>query len=213
MSAHDDITAPLEPGCFYHIYNRGNDWEKVFVVADNYVYFLKKLSHYMSGYICFYSYCLLPDHFHLLVRVKQTSEVMQSAHKDFASLKDFEKKTPAQFVSEKFRRFFLSYSKSINKQEKRTGSLFQKNFRRRKIDHEDHLKALIGNIHSNPVYHKITKDFECFEWSSYKRILHSKQSKLEKKEVLSWFGGKEKYEAFHKNSNRKDSDKGLYIIE
>jgi putative transposase len=171
MSTYADLTIPLEPDFYYHIYNRGNNSQKTFFIPDNYVYFLKKLNEYMSGYFFFYCYCLLPNHFHLLIRVKDKKTVFKSAHNDFSSLKDFNNKKPEYFVSERLRRFFLSYSKSLNKQQNRYGSLFQKNFRRRKINSEEYFRELVRYIHLNPISHNISDNFNNYPWSSYFRIL------------------------------------------
>ena len=55
---------PLEEGQFYHIYNRGNNRERLFYSTENYLFFLRRYDEYL------YAFCLLPNHFHLLVRVK-----------------------------------------------------------------------------------------------------------------------------------------------
>jgi len=56
-------------------------------------------------------------------------------------------------VNEAFRKFFLSYSQAINKQNNRHGSLFEKNFKRILIKNENHLFRLVYYIHNNPVHH------------------------------------------------------------
>lgn len=150
---------PLEKGCFYHIYNRGNNGDNIFYTPENYEYFLKRFDYYLSDYLEVYAYCLLPNHFHLLVRVKDefdesvasfdktipslransTSEVRSSTSRRSGTsehqpaektlIKGLKKLTKtSDIVSESFRRFFTSYAKAINKQQSRTGSLFQKNF-------------------------------------------------------------------------------------
>lgn len=62
---------PLEEGLFYHIYNRGNNRERLFYRNENYRFFLRRYDEYLSDYVETYSFCLLPNHFHLLVRVKE----------------------------------------------------------------------------------------------------------------------------------------------
>ena len=76
----------LFEGQFYHIYNRGNNKENIFFNENNYNYFLKKYDFYFLDYLDIYCYCLLPNHFHLLVRVK---EIKQNINlKDLQSLPD-----------------------------------------------------------------------------------------------------------------------------
>ena len=63
----------MEPGNFYHIYNRGNNKENIFFEEKNYYYFLKKFDEYLSAFSDVYAYCLMPNHFHFLIKIKETS--------------------------------------------------------------------------------------------------------------------------------------------
>jgi hypothetical protein len=65
-----DYYPTLEPNNFYHIYNRGVNGTQLFYKKDNYYYFLEKYAQYLSAYLDTYAYCLLGNHFHLLVKVK-----------------------------------------------------------------------------------------------------------------------------------------------
>src|SRR5215471_5951044 len=114
---------PLLENEIYHIYNRGNNSIEVFFMRSNYELFLEKLDYYLGPYIELYAYCLLPNHFHLLIRVKDFKLIWD----DSKMLKKGARTLtlPHEIVSEQFRRFFLSYSKSIKVQEDRTGSLFE----------------------------------------------------------------------------------------
>jgi len=209
MSASEDITIPLEPDCYYHIYNRGNNSEVIFYTEENYKYFLKKFDSYMSGYFNVFCYCLLPNHFHFLIKVKSLNEILSQIKIDFLkdlapervdleNLKVFlNLKNPEYYISEKFRRFFLSYAKSINKQQERKGSLFQKYFRRKKINSDEYFRGLVWYIHNNPVNHKIYSDYKTYKWSSYHRILQNNHSKLIKSEVIEWFENRDNYILFH----------------
>lgn len=236
MATLDDSTIPLLPENFYHLYNRGNDERLIFPKEKNHLYFLKKFGEYLFNYLDTFAYCLIPNHFHFLVKIKPAKTIFKSARKDFEKVpvafwksmreKDipnfenlehlrsnnknlkFEHITPliptawhpqvaAWMVSEKMRRFFLSYSKAINIQESRKGSLFQKNFKRKMIGSEVYFTHLIWYIHNNPVHHKICQDFRKFQWSSYQSMLSKSATKLKRKEVLEWFGGKADFLEFH----------------
>ncbi|MGH2575336.1 MAG: transposase, partial [Ignavibacteria bacterium] len=59
------------PGYYYHIYNRGNNREIIFYMDDNYKYFLKRFDKYLSIHLDVLAFCLLPNHFHFLVKVKE----------------------------------------------------------------------------------------------------------------------------------------------
>ena len=53
---------------YYHIYNRGNNRQKIFFERDNYLYFLTKLrEHLIENELEIVAYCLMPNHYHLLV--------------------------------------------------------------------------------------------------------------------------------------------------
>ena len=159
---------------YYHVYNRGNNGEKIFFTPENYRFFLRRLDEYLSNCIEIYAYCLMQNHFHLLVKVK-----------DRTSIKD------------QFRLFFLSYSKAINKQWGRTGSLFQKRFKRIIIEGRASLCRTTVYIHTNPVHHKIQEDFKNYKYSSFQSIFNDKETKIKREEVLNWFGGYENFITQH----------------
>jgi len=177
---------PLEENKFYHIYNRGNNRGNIFYNSGNYEFFLRKFDEYLSEFIDTYAFCLLPNHFHFLIGVKDIK------------VPPFRKVEPlSNQISFQFRRFFTSYSMAINKQQNRTGSLFQKNFKRKEITNQNYLSRLVFYIHANPQMHGIVDDFRMYPWSSYERILKRKPSKLKKEEVLEWYNDKSNYIAYH----------------
>lgn len=193
----------LEPGCYYHVFNQGNARERIFFRRENYMYFLKKLDKYLDGYVEIFAFCLLSNHFHLLIRLKEGKQILDKAIGN-EELNSFIKRYRSSdnlaglIVSESFRRLFLSYSKAINKQQKRTGSLFRKNFKRLKIENDKYLKQLVLYIHRNPSHHGFKIDCKDYPWSSYNKILNEKITKLRKREVLEWFEGREDFIAMHR---------------
>ncbi len=224
-----EIRLPLESGCTYHIYNRGNNKNKIFFKDENYRFFLKRYEKYMEGYVDTFAYCLLSNHFHLMVRVKSMTEITSKFCEEFVviplrALKRIElldlgkmKDSPSQevlpkleehqksilfswAVSEKMRCFLMSYAKAINKQEKRIGSLFQKPFRRKRIESESYFTRLIWYIHSNPVHHNLCRDLTSYQWSSYSSHTSDRPTILQRAEVLEWFGGEQKFVNFHKEN-------------
>ena len=73
---------PFLPDQYYHFYNRGNNRQVVFMERENYVYFLKGIKRYLSGRVEVIAYCLMPTHYHILVKVvakHQTSEVFKTS--------------------------------------------------------------------------------------------------------------------------------------
>ena len=66
---------PFEPDKMYHIYNHANGNDNLFYSDENYFYFLKRYSELLSPIVDTYAYCLMPDHFHWLVKIKSEKEV------------------------------------------------------------------------------------------------------------------------------------------
>ena len=120
-------------GTFYHIYNRGVNKGLIFLESRNYDYFLRKLDSYTFDFVDIYSYCLMPNHFHLLARVKEKKHLNSEGGFQQA---DSIKLTP---IEKAFRDFFISYAKTINKEYDRTGALFQFKYKRKPIRDEIHL--------------------------------------------------------------------------
>ncbi len=195
----------LNPGYFYHIYNRGNNRENLFYKPGNYIYFLKKYAQYLNDYLETYAFCLLPNHFHLLVRVKEFGKDA------IASIDGILLSTPSGIIAEQFRRFFISYSQAINKQQNRVGSLFQKNFKRIRVENEKYLTNLIYYIHANPQIHELIDDFRNWPYSSYGKFLEAKKTHLKKEEVLNWFGSIVEYKTYHAMVHKNRSILNLII--
>jgi len=186
MAKTEHYYTKFEEGKFYHIYNRSIDSQPLFKSDANYKFFLKKFDQYLSNVLDVYAFCLLGNHFHLLIRVK---EDLKDLNANSLSIHDI--------VSKQFRIFFQSYALAFNIQHKRIGTLFQTPFKRAKINDEFYLSRLIYYILANPQKHNLIYDFREWKWSSYNRILLETDTKLKKQEVLDWFGGKAEYLKFH----------------
>ena len=65
---------PLEYDQTYHIYDRGNNRQDIFLEDRNYRYFLQLYARYVEPVADTYAYCLLRNHFHLLVRIRTVEE-------------------------------------------------------------------------------------------------------------------------------------------
>jgi len=65
----------IESGAIYHLFNRGNNKENIFIETKNYYYFLERFKKYILPIADVYSYCLLKNHFHLLLRIKDRPEL------------------------------------------------------------------------------------------------------------------------------------------
>ncbi|MEX2590753.1 MAG: transposase [Chitinophagales bacterium] len=176
----------MREGTLYHLYNRGNNKEQIFFNEENYFYFLHLFKKYLNDYLDMFSYCLMPNHFHFFVRINEVdSEILREA----------------------FRVFFMTYSKAINKQQNRTGSLFQKKFKRKEIADQDYYSAIIAYIHYNPIKAGLCYRFEDWKFSSYNAIISDKPTMVQKNEVLEWFSGIEAFIQFHEDYRGYQDDK------
>jgi hypothetical protein len=153
----------------------------------------------------------MPNHFHFLVRVKEEIAKENPSLKAMDSLSEKTMDSLNERISEQFRKFFITYSQAINKQQGRVGSLFQKNFKRIEITSERYFAYLVYYIHANPQLHRIVDDFRLYPWSSYKRILTGEPSKLKKEFVIEWFDSKSNYIYSHNRQIELDSIRDLMI--
>ena len=119
---------PLEPEGTYHIFNRANGNERIFANSRNYRFFLQKYQEHLSPVLDTFCYCLMPNHFHFLIRIKNKNEIENNLEQAFPEIAVLEK-----LISKRFSNFFSSYSQAFNKQQGRMGSLFMKNFKRKKV--------------------------------------------------------------------------------
>lgn len=190
----------LIPGKFYHIYNRAVGDSQLFKSEDNYRYFLKRYAEYIDNYADTYAYCLLPNHFHLLVRIKDDLPEIDPTNLQAMSMG--KELNYHKLITRQFTNLFISYSKAFNKQHERNGHLFQRPFKRCEVDSDLYFTRLIYYIHSNPQTHGICDDFTEYAWSSYGSILSEKISKLKRQEVINWFYGKKGFVDFHKENQK-----------
>ncbi|MDI6767083.1 MAG: transposase [Bacteroidota bacterium] len=163
------------PECFYHIYNRGNNQEIIFTEDENYIYFLKQLHDYFdSGEISLLAYCLMPNHFHLLISPRKETDfpnIMQS--------------------------FSISYAKAFNKWQRRSGHVFQGNYQARSIEREGYLSHLYRYFHLNPLKASLVSLAEDWKYSDYKEWISENESDSPKMRFRrELFGTAEDYRKF-----------------
>ena len=184
---------PLLYGQYHHIYNHGNNGETLFREERNYPYFLKLYAQYIEPVAETYAYCLMPNHFHFLVRIKdwQSSEDCQSCPpEDCRSLE----------ASHAFAILFSTYTKAFNKAYQRSGSLFEKPFRRALVDSDRYFACLVAYIHRNPQKHRFVDDFRSWPYTSYRAALSDKPTRIQRDAVLDWFDGWAGFRTFHSSS-------------
>ncbi|MBA6154384.1 transposase [Gelidibacter maritimus] len=165
---------PFESGHFFHIYNRGNNNENLFLEQDNYNYFLVLMKKYLLQVADVYSYCLLPNHFHVLVKFYEVP----------LDTVDLEKKKSN--LHQPISNMLNAYTKAINKRHNRRGSLFQEHLKRIKITEESYLRNLIVYINTNSTHHDI-EDYRTYKHSSYDALIGEQKTALKRDEVIELF--------------------------
>ncbi len=188
-------TPALQPETFYHIYNRGVNKMAIFALNDNYLYFLKKYDKYISPIAETYAYCLLGNHFHFLIRTKSEEEILLKNRVN--TNRPQNPISVERYMSLQFSHLFNGYTQAFNKQQGRTGKLFELPFRRIEVTNDAYLSQLIYYIHTNPQKHNLIDDFREWPYSSYHSLLSEQPTKLSRKEVITWFGKPKDYQDFH----------------
>ena len=205
----NNFLADFYDGGIFHVYNRTNNKELLFKTDENRLYFLKQYAKYLQPFLDTFCWCLLPNHFHFLVRVKTNEEIKN--YLSSLEVTPFEKVSPLSKLSPllrpieklylndkvttelllefEWKRFFTSYSMAFNKQHNRSGNLFHRPFKRVEVIKESYFTQAIVYIHANAFRHKVCKDFTKYPWSSWQTMISVNPTQLCRQEVLDWFGG------------------------
>ncbi len=136
---------PLYFDAIYHIWNRGVNRSSIFLNDENYRYFLQLYIHHIEPVAKTYAYCLLPNHFHLLVRTRSE-----------AGQREYRQRVPGDLTgclspSQAFSNLFNAYVRAFNQYHKRSGSLFEGRFGRKQVETNNYLAQLVIYIHQNPL--------------------------------------------------------------
>ncbi len=187
----------LEPENIYHLYNRANGSENLFREEKNYSFFLERYFRYIDPIAETFAYCLMPNHFHVMVRIRKSEEIIINLSRLPSSNENL-----AGLVSKQFGNLFNSYAKAYNKMYKRNGSLFQRPFKCKKVEHSSYFTQLILYIHNNPIKHGFVKTAMDWPHSSIHQFLQPNNktesgAKLNKIEVIDWFGDIHQFKIIH----------------
>jgi len=210
---------PLITDQIYHIYNRGIDHRRTFIQKFDYRRALEAIIYYqhtsmvlkLAQYrilslenkkrfdlvmknslynVQLISYCLMPNHFHLLIRQKQDNGI-------------------SKFLSN----FQNSYTRFFNTKYKRLGPLFLIQFKAVLITTDEQLLHVHRYIHLNPYASFIVKnltDLISYPWSSMNEYLKNTEGYCNKEFILSFFK-KTDYSAFI--FDQADHQRKLKIIK
>lgn len=187
---------PFISGEFYHLYNRGLEKRDIFTQSRDYSHFIQTFLYYQiqnpkpkfstfrrnkifpvdhsKKIVEIIGYCLMPNHFHLLV--KQLKE---------------------GGISEFMRRFILSYIKFRNLKYNHQGPLFNGSFKAVLIESDEQLIHTSRYIHLNPLVSLLVKDLDLYPWSSYEEYIGlNSNNQVSKDEVLNFFKSPQDYQKF-----------------
>ena len=176
---------PLTTGAHYHIYNQGINGEPIFRKPENYQAFLDKYDRYLRTVVDTLAYSLNGNHFHLLVYIRPSPAVTSD---------------PAP-VSRQFGHFFNAYAQAFNRQQGRTGGLFESPFRRRQLRGARAMTDTFYLIHRDPQELGCVKDFRTWPHSSYRAYLEGRQGILSENGMLDWFETRDAFVRFHQKTS------------
>ena len=183
-------------GVVIHIYNRGNNREKIFYDDQDYRAFLfrlgltlgfeaKELKHELlsvpfsriritamkKGLFFLHAFCLMPNHFHILI--EQCGDVS---------------------ISKLMLKVCTSYATYINKKYKRVGHVFQDQFKSVLIKSNSQLMWTSAYIHTNAVKDKMVKNPQDYKWSSYNDFALNRNLPIVYKQfIIELFGGQNNF--------------------
>lgn len=159
------------PGAWYHAMNRGSNYRKVYLEDHDYKLFITVLKESCNLFKVFISsYCLMPNHYHLLVF------------------------TPEGNLSRFMRHLNGVYTQRFNRKHKKDGPLFRGRYKAILVQEEEYLTGVVRYIHRNPMKTKLARNLQDFKWSSHRDYLkgRSKDEWLNIDSVLLNFGRKRK---------------------
>ncbi len=142
----------------HHIVQRGHNRQVVFLADEDYLFYLENLKEWKTKLgIKLYAWCLMTNHIHLIV----------------------EPGDDAQTVSELMKRLAGRQAAFVNKQEGRSGALWEGRFKASPVQRDTYLLACCRYVEMNPVRANMVSGPRQYKWSSYRERI-----KLEKRDML-----------------------------
>lgn len=208
----------FEEGHLYHLFNQGNNREQIFYSRENYLFFLNKIKQHILPHADILAWCLMPNHFHLMIYVNtvkiavagpadELRSSLNNSADDFESSAELIKK---RMFTDSIAIMLRSYTRAINLQEKRSGSLFRPHTKAEcitryegvtpsfyntsfgtqinvRIPEKEYPQACFSYIHMNPVRARLVDSPEDWEFSSFSDYSGKRSGKLINKQRASEF--------------------------
>ena len=202
-------TMQFEKGYIYHIYNQGNNKQKIFFNKENYLFFLQKINTHILPYADVMAWCLMPNHFHLMVYVREVELIdTGSATQSRAPSKTQSRAPSINNINKSIGILLASYTRAINKQQQTSGTLFRQktkaecvncpkgitpSFIKRNgvteinIQHPEkqYTQVCFNYIHQNPVKAKLALQTTDWEFSSAIDYANLRDGKLINKKIAA----------------------------
>ncbi|WP_243349020.1 hypothetical protein [Parabacteroides sp. FAFU027] len=163
----------FEDGATYHVYNRSN--ETLFHNRENYLFFLRKIRKHILPYADILAYCLMPNHFHIILVVKAEGVVYSTVkkHEDM------------QQMAQAFGTMLSSYTQALNNQTQRRGNLFAHHTKSRKINGSGNNYGIncFMYVHQNPLLAGLVERMEDWEYSSFPDYIGKRSGTLINKQL------------------------------
>ena len=195
----------LEANTLYHIYNQGNNGQKIFFSHENYIYFLKKIKLYIIPHADILAWCLMPNHFHLMVFIHSPEISVSDQSETEINARN------VRNMNDSIGLILRTYTRALNKQKKRSGSLFKTHTQaeaitgikgitpayyitsleeelEKQIPEVEYPQTCFNYIHDNPVKAKLAHHPEDWEFSSYRDYSGLRHGTLINKKRASYFG-------------------------
>jgi REP-associated tyrosine transposase len=175
--------------CIYHIYNRGKEEELVFFNDSNYKSLIRKMIHNYERYdVSIIAFCLMPNHYHLLLR-----------------------QNPEGSISEFLETVFSAFSKTVKKEQEISGDLFDFNPKAVEIKNQDVLQKLIWYIHHNPLKATLVRRIDNWKFSNFPECVGMRNAfPCDESVINKVYGSTEEYKKY---TDKSKDDKFFVDVE
>jgi putative transposase len=184
----------FHPDGYYHVFNRGANKEKLFLCHDNFGFLIQKMNQFVSFGVGVIAFCLMPNHYHFLLRQKGEYSI-------------------DQFIQS----IFNSYSKAFNKMYDRKGTLFEGPFKAIKITEDNYLIHLCRYIHRNPLDAGLVKNLRDWPYSNYPEWIDGKTgTPVDQGFNFDYFPAASEYERFvldYQSPKQLQKELNKYIMD
>jgi putative transposase len=171
----------IYPNQYYHVYNRGSEKRTIFYDDRDYGYVLEKIIFYRDiiNIKCL-AYCLLPNHYHFILKGPSTPGVVDPRGRYKLNVNQFKGSAIAKFMG----LLANSHTKYFNCKYDHSGRLFQGPFQYKLITDDNYLRNLVYYINLNPLKHRIVKNIEDWLYTSHYDYFDKKKDRLVDDEFL-----------------------------